>query len=234
MSVTNRTIIEAILFDAEGVVVDTESLWDQGQAELLRRRGLAYDRERVKHLLSGTSLVEGARILQQAYGLSGDVAALARERMDILKDLFERGVTFVRGFQAFFERVRRRYKTCIATALDESLLRIVDRRLGLHELFDGRIFTLSDVDHRSKPDPALFRFAAEQLGVPPQQCLVIEDAPRGVEAAKRAGMACVALTTTYDPSRLQQADAIAASFAEIERFLPRLQVSTRTSRPSPA
>ena len=108
------------------------------------------------------------------------------------------------------------------------------KRQTADEAFEMVTVTLSDVDHRSKPDPALFRFAAERLGVPPQYCLVIEDAPRGVEAAKRAGMACVALTTTYDPGKLQQADAIADSFAEIERFLPRFQVSTRTSRSSPA
>jgi beta-phosphoglucomutase-like phosphatase (HAD superfamily) len=212
-------VIDTILFDAEGVVVDSEPIWDEEQEEFLRRRGVPYDRERVKHLMSGKSLADGVKIMQREYRVTGDAAALARERMEIVEGLFERDVQFVKGFPEFFARVRGRYKTCIATALNEDLLRIVDRRLGLKDLFDGHIFTIAQVQHRSKPDPAIFEFAARQLGSRPEQCVVIEDAPLGVEAAKRARMTSIALTTTYSRAKLGGADFIVGSFGEVEGIL---------------
>jgi beta-phosphoglucomutase len=211
-----RTMIDTIIFDAEGVVVDTEEIWDRGQERFLCRRGLAYDRERIKPQLTGQSLVDGVRILQREYGFAGDPETLARERLEIVRDVFEREVEFIRGFPEFFGSVKATYKTCIATAMAEDLFRIVDRRLGLSALFDGRIFTLTDVGFRSKPDPALFLHAASRLGSRPEACLVIEDAPHGIEAAKRAGMRCIALTTTYEREKLGGADLVVGAYAEID------------------
>ena len=68
---------------------------------------------------------------------------------------------------------------------------------------------------RSKPDPAIFGPAAGALGVPPARCLVIEDGTVGVEAARRAGMACLAVTTTHPREHLQGADLIVDSLCEI-------------------
>jgi HAD superfamily hydrolase (TIGR01509 family) len=209
-------LIDAIIFDAEGVVVDTEPLWDRGQEEFLRRRGCAYDRDTLKHLLTGCSLVEGVRVMQREFGFGGDAEALARERKAIVRDLFAQEARFVEGFPEFFERVREQYKTCIATAMDEELLSLVDGHLGLGALFPGTIFTLAHVGNRGKPHPDLFLHAARRLGSLPETCLVIEDAPHGVKAARQAGMRCVALTTTYDPEKLGEADAIVNSFAEID------------------
>ena len=211
--------IEAILFDAEGVVIDTEEVWDHGQRVFLERRGLSYDRERIKPLLTGRSLVDGVRVMRRELGFGGDPEALAAERLEIVRELFIEEARFMEGFEAFFETVRGRYRCCIATALERSLLAAVDRKLGLSELFDGRLFSIADVEQRSKPDPALFLFAAERLGVAPARCLVIEDAPNGIEAARRAGVRCAGLASTYKPERLAAADWVVESFEEIEALL---------------
>jgi beta-phosphoglucomutase len=208
-------MIDTILFDAEGVVIDTEPLWDKAQEEFLRRHGVAYDRGKLKPLLSGRSLIEGVEILKTECGLAGDSSRLAGERTALIRRLLEQDVGFVAGFPEFFERVRSTHKTCIATAMAEDLLRIVDRRLGLAKLFGGNIVSLAVPGLRSKPHPDLFLHAAQQLGSRPETCLVIEDAPHGVEAARRAGMKCVALTTTYGRSQLRGADCVVDSFAEI-------------------
>lgn len=99
-------MIEALIFDAEGVVLDSEPAWDEAQREFLRRRGHRYDRDRIKPLLSGRSLAEGTSILKREYGLSGEPAELARERLEIVARLLARRLPFVPGFQAFLERVR--------------------------------------------------------------------------------------------------------------------------------
>ncbi len=97
--------------------------------------------------------------------------------------------------------------------MDTGLLTRVDRRLGLSKLFDGRIYTLADVNFRSKPNPDIFLYAAQRLKSKPENCLVIEDAPYGIRAAKRAGMQCLAITTTYPEEKLQEADIIIDNYS---------------------
>jgi beta-phosphoglucomutase-like phosphatase (HAD superfamily) len=209
-------MIDTIIFDADGVIVDTEDLWDLASTEFLGRRDVAYVRDDLKHLLTGRSVVEGVRVMQAMYGFGGDPESLAEERMAIVEGLLCRRAAFVRGFPEFFASVRDRYKTCVATAMPVRLLAVVDRCLGLEGLFDGRVYSVQGAGCRSKPHPDIFLLAADLLGSLPETCLVIEDAPYGIAAAKAAGMACVALTTTYGPDRLMGADRIASSFAEID------------------
>lgn len=208
--------ISAILFDADGVVVDSEKIWDSAQVAFSTRHGIPYERERIKPLLAGRSQAEAIEILRKEYGLVGSTESLVQERMELVKYEFAKGVEFVRGFCEFFQRVRVDRQTCIATSMPEELLAIVDARLGLSILFSGRIFSLSAVGYRSKPNPDLFLYAASQMGVEPCNCLVIEDAPNGIEAARRAGMKCVALTTTFGRETLRHADRVVDSFGEIE------------------
>ncbi|QOJ22304.1 MAG: HAD family phosphatase [Gammaproteobacteria bacterium] len=209
-------MIDTIIFDAEGIVIDTETIWDKGQAIFLQRRGFVYDRERIKPLLTGRTLAEGVEVMKQAYRFDGDTEALAHERADIVRELFVHETTFIDGFLSFFATVRGRYKTCIATSMDEDLFKLVDRHLNLSALFANKIYTLDKVGYRSKPNPDIFLYAAQQLGSSPENCVVIEDAPHGIDAAKRAGMRCIALSTTYDAGKLQQADFVVDSYAEID------------------
>lgn len=207
---------DTIIFDCEGVVVDTETIWDKGQAEFLSRRGFVYDRERIKPMLTGRSLAEGVEIMKQEYNFEGDTEAFARERADIVRDIFAHEVHFIEGFLDFYESIRGRYKTCIATAMEQGLLGLVDHRLGLSALFENRIYSLVDVGYRSKPNPDIFLYAAQQLQSHPENCIVIEDAPHGIEAARRARMKCIAITTTYDQEKLQLADVVVNSYTEID------------------
>ncbi|HNB57914.1 MAG TPA: HAD family phosphatase [bacterium] len=209
-------MIDTIIFDAEGIVIDTETIWDKGQAIFLQRRGFVYDRERIKPLLTGRTLAEGVEVMKQAYRFDGDTEALARERADIVRELFMHETTFIDGFLPFFATVRGRYKTCIATSMDQELLELVDQHLNLSALFENRIYTLDKVGFRSKPNPDIFLYAAQQLESSPENCVVIEDAPHGIDAAKRAGMRCIAISTTYDPGKLQQADLIVNAYTEID------------------
>ena len=208
-------MIDTIIFDAEGVVIDTEPIWDKAEAEFLRRRGLVYDRTQIKHLLSGRSISEGAEILRTTFGLTGDLPSLVAERIDLVRAQLERQVAFIPGFPEFFHKIQPAFKTAIATAMAEELLATVDRRLGLRRLFAGKVFSLANVGYRSKPNPDLFLYASAQLGSNPATCLVIEDAPHGVEAARRAGMKCVALATTYEAALLSRADLVVHSFSQI-------------------
>lgn len=208
-------MIEGIIFDAEGVVIDTEAMWDLAQEALLREHGHRYDRDEVKPLLTGRSSLEGATLLKERYGLPGTAEAIAARR-EALVVAHLAAVSFVPGFRDFFAAVDGPYETAVATGMDPAMLQIVDDRLHLRRLFGGRVFTLEDVNQRSKPNPDLFLFAAARIGAAPDACVVIEDAPYGVTAARRAGMRCIGLATTYGPELLGEADVVVETFQEID------------------
>jgi beta-phosphoglucomutase-like phosphatase (HAD superfamily) len=154
--------------------------------------------------------------MQGLFGFAGDPETLARERLEIVRSFFENEINFLEGFLTFHAQVQAFYKTCIATSLAPDLLSVVDRSLGLSCLFAGKVFSLVHVGNKGKPEPDLFLFAARQLGSQAEHCLVVEDAPLGVEAAKRAGMKCVALTSTYKRELLTAADRVVDHFQEID------------------
>jgi beta-phosphoglucomutase len=210
-------VIEAILFDCDGVVLDSETIWDRCETEFLRRRGIAFDIERTKPLITGLGQRAGVLLLQEQYGVAGDPDALVRERLEIIRELFEQEVRFTAGFPEFYEeKVRGRYRTCIATSMPEELFAVADRKLGISRFFDERVYFPTHVGGRAKPAPDIFLYAAAQLGAPPERCLVLEDSPRGLEAARRAGMVSIGLATTHEPEMLREADRVVGSFAEIE------------------
>ncbi|HEV2845637.1 MAG TPA: HAD family phosphatase [Thermoanaerobaculia bacterium] len=210
-------MIEAVLFDCDGVILDSEDTWSLCEAEFLLRRGIAFEPERTKPLITGLGLLDSLRLLQEQYGFQGDLEVMALERSEIIRELFAQEVRLTEGFLEFFqEKVQGRYKTCIATSMAQEIFSTVDEKLGLSRLFDGRVYFPSHVGGRAKPAPDLFLYAAAQLETPPERCLVLEDSPRGIEAARRAGMTVVGLATTHGKEMLTAADRVVGSFSEIE------------------
>ena len=206
----------ALLFDAEGVVIDTmRSVWIPGDKEFLRRRNLCCS-EALMAQLTGQSISDGTRVMQSYFGFGGDVDELVQERLVIARELFSKDVRFIEGFETFFARVRH-FPCAIATSLKPEFLHLVDQHLNLSALFDGHLYSIYQVGARSKPNPDIFLHAARELAVPPSECIVFEDAPHGVEAARRAGMRCVALTTSFRRELLKGATIIVERFEEIDK-----------------
>ncbi|MBN1350001.1 HAD family phosphatase [candidate division KSB1 bacterium] len=209
-------MLDTIIFDMDGVIIDSESLWDKGTERFLGRHQRAYNRKKSKHLCTGKSIQESTKILQQIYAFEGESSELTREWLGIIKQLYATELTFIDGFADFFSQIRRNgYSTAVATTCSDELLEIVETRLRLAAYFGDHIYTLTHVHGKSKPEPDLFLHAAKKLNRVPGQCIVIEDAPLGIEAAKRAGMLCIALTTSYEAALLQSADLIVSSFREL-------------------
>lgn len=212
--------IQAIIFDAEGVVVDTERLWDKSQDLLLNKRELIYDREYLKPRMAGQTLLDGARLMVEFYNMNESPEVIADERWQIIHDLFEEEITYIRGFESFVNWVHAsRLQRAIATAMNKLLMIKVENGLGLQAHFGKHIYFIEDVGNKSKPAPDVFLLAAERLGVSPSNCLVIEDAPHGIEAASRAGMRCAALATTFRRDLLVAADLVTDSFDEIRSYI---------------
>jgi len=202
-----------LIFDCDGVIIDTEPAWDESNRIFLARRGATYERDVHKPLLTGRSAAEGAQALQSLFGFRGDPLVLAEERRALLRDHLET-VPFIPGFDEFFAWARGQFGVAVATAMDQSMFDYIDAHLGLNEMFDANVVVSSDATP-SKPEPDLFLLAAGRLGLDPSSCIVIEDAPLGIEAARRAGMACIALATTYPSSYLTEATVVATDWAAV-------------------
>ena len=210
-------MLGAIIFDLDGVVIDSESLTDRANIEFLSAYGKVYDRQKYKPKAMGKTLTEGVLIMQELFGISGDIATLTEARRACIIKTYRELVSFMPGFLDFYQEIARRdLGRCIATSADPALLTIVREQLALDRLFPQGIFTILEVGNLSKPDPAIYLHAAAQLATDPAQCLVIEDAPNGIMAAKRAGMRCIGITTTLNGEYLKDADVIVSSFAEID------------------
>lgn len=209
--------LTAIVFDCDGVIIDTETAWDHSNTEFLARRGHTYVRAEHKPLLTGRGAAEGAAVIADLLGFDGDVEAMGEERLAITRTLLP-GVGFLPGFHEFFARVRH-LPVAVATGMNRDTFTRVDALLGLTDLFDGRIVVASEVPE-GKPAPDVFLAALALLpGVAAADCLVIEDAPLGIEAATRAGMPSMGLATTYPVDLLAAASFVVDGWAAALRWL---------------
>jgi len=205
------------IFDMDGVVIDSEAHYHKADAAFLGKYGAPYDPKVISPLLIGRNLKEGTGILKEMFGLGADLEQLFLERRALFAGVTENFVGYMPGFKEFFQLIKaKNLKACIATSGDDNVIEAIEKSLKLSQYFGSNIFRSSQVGNKSKPDPAIFLYAAQQMGARPEDCFVIEDAPRGVEAAKRAGMFCFGLAGTFIREKLVGADIIVDSFAEIK------------------
>ncbi|MBI5531056.1 MAG: HAD family phosphatase [Candidatus Doudnabacteria bacterium] len=214
-------MIEAIIFDAEGVVIDTHPLWVKGDMEFMQKNSSRtnleqlYQSEIVSKIV-GNSILDGTKIFKKILDIPGELEELVKERVEIMERLFKTEIKFIDGFEQFFNKnVKNSYKTAIGTSIKKEFFELVEQRLLMRQFFGDNIYHIYDIRGISKPNPDIFLYAAHQIGASPKECLVIEDAPNGIEAAKRAGMKCIALTTTFKGDKLTGADLIVDHYSKI-------------------
>lgn len=197
----------AVIFDLDGVLVDNSPFHREAWRRLCREEGVPLTDPEFWRLSIGRPVTEALpRLLGRA--LDGEeLARLARRRIALYHDLADGRLAPLPGVVAFVRGLSAaRVPQALATsAVRESAAAILET-LGLAEVLAVRV-TAADV-HRGKPDPEVYHIAATRLGVPPGACLVFEDALVGVEAARRAGMAVVGVTTAYPAAELTAAGAL--------------------------
>jgi HAD superfamily hydrolase (TIGR01509 family) len=206
--------LEMVLFDMDGVIIDSEPLWSEAERQLLTRRNLTYS-EHLKPLLMGLDSREAVRILRKHYDLDESVEDLVHERNQLVSELVQKHGQPIPHATDLIRQVRNAgIKTVLASCSPYSLVEIVVDKLKIGPLFD--LVLSGDEVSRGKPAPDIYLAAAKTLGVVPECCLVIEDAPNGVRAAKAAGMRCVAITTGVREAELAAADRVVDAFQGLD------------------
>ena len=174
----------ALIFDMDGTMVDSMPWHAQAWVEYARRRGMSLDVPDLMRRTTGRTAIECARELMQRDVSEAESADITHEKETIYRELFGAAFAEVAGFNAFARAaVARGLKVAIGTAGDRHNIEFVMSRLQMDPL--PLAIVGGDEGLSGKPTPAIFLEAARRLGVAPAHCIVFEDAPFGIEAARR-------------------------------------------------
>ena len=192
---------DLVIFDNDGVLVDSEWHANGILADLLCEAGLPSTREGCIAEYMGSTMARVREIAELRLGrpLPANLEDRYHER---LFEAFRTKLTAVPGVADMLMQLT--IPTCVASSGTHERIRLALTTTGLLPWFDGRIFSAQDVA-RGKPAPDLFLHAAKSLGIRPDRCGVVEDSPLGVDAANRAGMTAFGFARMTPPERLQAA-----------------------------
>jgi HAD superfamily hydrolase (TIGR01509 family) len=187
--------IRAVVFDLDGIIANTEDLYDQAGETVLGRRGKTYDAE-LREQIMGRPVVDAIRIMIDCHSLPDQVEDLMCECGEVLKDLIATALAPMPGVIDLLNDLRAAdIPIAVATSATREYADNVLTRLGIKNRFRF-ILTAADI-HRGKPDPEIYLLAAKDLGVEPDQMMVLEDSANGCRSAVAAGAFTVAVPNRH-------------------------------------
>lgn len=209
--------IAAIIFDMDGVIVDSEPLHARAFEEVFRELGYGDNHGMDFPAYYGRS----DRVFWQDFIAKHNpphpFESLLALKQNRLIDILRQYQPIFTGLPDLVARLATRYTLAVASGSNHA---VIDEVLAMRQLrrFFPVVVSVQDVAH-GKPAPDVFIRTAELLGIPPAHCCVIEDSEAGVRAARAAGMAVIAITNTLPAERLAAATHVVASYAEIATLL---------------
>jgi HAD superfamily hydrolase (TIGR01509 family) len=208
-------VIEAVVFDLDGVLVQTEELWDEVRAGLAHERGARYDAE-AQRAMMGMSSLEWSRYMHDELGLPDAPEEISDEVVRRMAARYRARLPLIDGAREAVGRLAARWPLGVASSSNRPLIDAVLELAGLTNSFAATVS--SEEVPRGKPAPDVYREAAARLGVDPARCAAIEDSHSGILSAKAAGMRVIAVPNPAFPpgdEALADADAVLDSLAEL-------------------
>jgi HAD superfamily hydrolase (TIGR01509 family) len=208
-------VIEAVVFDLDGVLIQSEEVWDEVRGAYVRERGGRWDTE-VQRALMGLSSVEWSRYLHDVAGVPDDPATINDEVVRRMLSAYRQQLPLIDGAVAAVQRLAERYRLGLASSSNRTLIDAVLDLAGLAAYFE--VTVSSEEVARGKPAPDVYLEAARRLGVEPARCAAVEDSHAGIRSAKSAGMRVIAIPNpAYPPDEdsLAQADVTIRSLDEL-------------------
>ncbi len=206
-------MIRGAIFDMDGVLVDNRDAHIEAFAMLFQKYGVPFDREKFMPCFGMTNDLIFDRLapeLLEKYPLE----QLSREKETYYRNIFEKTIAPTRGLVDFLEDLKEhRVKIAVGSSGNMDNVNFVLSCCRVSEYFDA--IANGDMISHGKPHPEVYLLAARLLGLNPEECVVIEDAPVGIEAARRAGMAVVALATTFLRNQIPDYDILVDDFTQI-------------------
>ena len=202
--------IKALIFDMDGTMIDSMPTHRAALAEFAKRHAVTMDLDEIMRRTTGRNGAESMAILFGREMPLEESAAYMDQKDAIYRELFAPQFREVAGFKAFMDAALRQGLTVgVGTAGDAANVAFAFSHLKLQP--EPTVVVRGDMGLAGKPEPAIFLEAARLLACAPSECLVFEDAPLGIEAARRAGMRAVAMTTTHTMEELAGEHVMAAA-----------------------
>jgi HAD superfamily hydrolase (TIGR01509 family) len=208
-------VIEAVIFDLDGVLVDSEHVWDDVREELARERGGRWH-ERAQADMMGMSSTEWSQYMHDVIGLPEPPEEINAEVVRRMLARYEEELPLVEGGVDAVRRLADDFRLGLASSSNRPLIDAVLERAGIADLFEATVS--SEEVARGKPAPDVYLEAARRLGVAPERCVAIEDSGNGIRSAHAAGMRVVAIPNRrYPPpgDALALAEVVLGSVAEL-------------------
>jgi HAD superfamily hydrolase (TIGR01509 family) len=210
-------VITTVVFDLDGVLIQSEEVWDSVREAYVRERGGRYDEE-IQRAMMGMSSTEWSRYLHEAAGIPDAPEDINAEVVRRMLDAYERQLPLIDGAQDAVRRLAGAFRLAVASSSNRPLIDGVLRAAELERFFEATVSS-EEVAH-GKPAPDVYLEAARRLGVEPARCAAVEDSHGGIRSAKSAGMRVLAIpNASYPPDgeSLAQADVVLDSLADLTR-----------------
>jgi HAD superfamily hydrolase (TIGR01509 family) len=208
-------VIEAVVFDLDGLLLDTEQVWDEVRESLTRELGGRWH-DRAQADMMGMSSKEWSRYMHDELGLSEPPEELNRLVLERMQERFRERLPLVDGAVEAVRRIGERRPLGLASSSNRPLIDLALDEMGVADLF--RATVSSEEVERGKPAPEVYLEAARRLGVRPQDVAAVEDSANGIRSAKAAGMHVIAIPNPHFPppeEALAEADVVLESLAEL-------------------
>ncbi|MEM4267497.1 MAG: HAD family phosphatase [Candidatus Woesearchaeota archaeon] len=213
-------MIKAIIFDLDGVLVDSVGLHYEAWRIVLARYGIRLS-QREFNRLNGYSVEETALIRKKQFKLKVPVVDIIRQKKTLNMTLLRKARLFT-GARPKLKEISKSYILGLATSSNRADAFLLIRRFMLDKFF-STVVVDEDVE-RAKPVPDIFLECARRLKVAPNECVVIEDSKKGIEAAKKAGMKCIAIASTFKKAELSKADVVIPDIRKLtKKIISRLE-----------
>lgn len=209
---------ELVIFDCDGVLVDSDRISLQLQAKHVTALGLPMDGDDCAREFLGIGMESTVGMIEERLGRPIPTGWLTELEAEV-NEAFGRELEAVPGVDSALDQIT--LPTCVASGGSQEKMRLTLGLTGLWERFEGRIFSAAEVPH-PKPAPDLFLHAACEMGADPAHCIVVEDSPFGVAGAKAAGMRVLGYAALTPPERLEGADAVFTAMADLPGLITAL------------
>jgi HAD superfamily hydrolase (TIGR01509 family) len=208
-------VIAAVVFDLDGVLLDSEQVWDEAREQLARERGGRWHAGAQRDMM-GMSSPEWSRYMHETIGLPEPPEEINREVVERLVASYRKHLPVLPGAREAVERLAARWPLGLASSSNRELIDLALELLGVADLFKATVS--SEEVARGKPAPDVYLEAARRLGVDPTQAAAVEDSHNGIRSAKAAGMCVLAIPNPHFPpgdEALAEADGVLGSLEEL-------------------
>jgi HAD superfamily hydrolase (TIGR01509 family) len=212
-------VIDAVIFDLDGVLVDSEQLWDTAREQLVRERGGTWLEEATRAMM-GMSSLEWSRYMHDTLHVDLPPDAISAAVVERLEALYRRDLPLLPGAKQAVAALSRRRRLGLASSANREIIELVLELAGLARYFAATVS--SEEVPRGKPAPDVYLEAARRLEVAPERCVAVEDSTNGLRAAAAAGMTVIALPNPHFPPDDDALALAAVVIDSLDRLRPKL------------